>query len=76
MYIFKKDPIDTKRFLCVPNQFVPYADEISSKYIWRSIKMDILNKKHWKRWYEVTKYKIIEETGPVRHYFRNHEQKL
>lgn len=64
------DPVSTDRFLCVPNQFVPYADEIPGEYVHRSIKMGIFNKKHWKQWYKKTKYQITEATGPIRHAFR------
>ena len=65
--------IDTKninRFLCVPNQFVLYSDKIPREYVIRSKIMGIFNTKHWKHWYKVTKYKIVELTGPVRHFFR------
>lgn len=64
------NPNDTQRFLCVPNQFVPYEENIPLKYILRSMKMRLFNKKHWKQWYKVTKYRIIEFTGPMRHFFR------
>lgn len=64
------DPASTDRFLCVPNQFVPYADEIPAEYVRRSVKMGILNKKHWKQWYKKTRYKLAEVTGPIRHAFR------
>ena len=70
------NPADAERFLCVTNQFVPYVNEIEPKYIWRSIKMGIMNKKHWKQWFKVTKHKIIEKTGPIRHFFRNNRVKI
>lgn len=63
-------PETTDRFLCVPNQFVPYADEIPTEYVRRSKKMGLLNKKHWNQWMKTTKYTIIEKTGPIRHMFR------
>ena len=64
------DVPSTNRFLCVPNQFVPYADTIPAEYVRRSIMMGIFNKKHWKHWLKKTKYNLIEVTGPVRHIFR------
>lgn len=64
------DPGTAERFLCVPDQFVPYAEEIPTKYVWRSRKMGLLNKKHWKQWIKTTKYTIVEKTGPIRHIFR------
>ena len=65
------NPRSVEKFLCVPNQFVPYDDVIARKYIWRSVKMGILNKKHWKQWYENTKYTVVEKSGPIRHAIRN-----
>lgn len=64
------DPWATDKFLCVPNQFVPYADEIPVEYVRRSRKMGLLNKKHWNQWIKTTKYTIIEKTGPIRHIFK------
>lgn len=61
------EPNKVDKFLCVPNQFVPYCDVIPKKYLLRSMKMGIFNKKHWKQWYKVKKYELIEKTGPVRH---------
>ena len=64
------NPFNEDRFLCVPNEFVPYCDVIPIKYRLRSIFMGIWNKKHWKHWWETFRYRIIERTGPVRHAFR------
>ena len=54
------------RFLCVPNQFIPYSDIIPCKYRIRSFKMGLINKRHWKKWARGTVYWIKEKTGPVR----------
>lgn len=61
------DPRASERFLCVPNEFIPYEETIPRKYVFRSIKMGIFNKKHWKHWYKVKRYELIEKTGPIRH---------
>ena len=60
-------------FLCVPNQFVPYKDNIPVKYILRSYFLSIFNKRYWKHQIQKIKYEIIEKTGPIRHLIRNNK---
>lgn len=64
------EPKAVDKFLCVPNEFIPYSDDIPMKYIFRSVRMGIFNKKHWKHWFGEKKYYLIEKTGPIRHMFR------
>lgn len=57
-------------FLCVPNQFVPYRDNIPFKYILQSLFLAFFNKKYWVHEYHNIKYFIIEKTGSIRHLIR------
>lgn len=58
------------KFLCVPNKFVPYKDNIPFKYIVKSYFLTLINKKYWLHEYQRIRYLIIEKTGPIRHWVR------